>query len=59
MEKAGINPVQLEFEEGLALNSGIQLTIPLLVLTVCDAENLTKTAEIAPALSLEGILGIS
>jgi histidine ammonia-lyase len=59
MEKAGINPVQLEFEEGLALNNGTQLMTVIAALTVCDAENLIKTAEIATALSLEAILGIS
>jgi len=59
MEKAGINPVQLEFEEGLALNNGTQLMTAIAALTVCDAENLIKTAEIATALSLEALLGIS
>lgn len=29
------------------------------VLTVCDAENLIKTAEIVTALSLEALLGVS
>jgi len=29
------------------------------VLTVCDAENLIKTAEIAAAMSLEALLGVS
>jgi len=39
MEKAGINPVQLEFKEGLALNSGTQLMTAMVALAVCDAEN--------------------
>ena len=39
MEKAGTKSVQLEFEEGLALNNGTQLMTAIAALTVCDAEN--------------------
>lgn len=59
MEKGGINPVQLKFEEGLALNNDTQSITAIVVLTVCDAENLIETAEIATALSLRALLGIS
>jgi len=59
MEKAGIKPVQLDFKEGIALNNGTQLMTAIAALTDCDSENLIKTAEIATALSLEGLLGIS
>jgi histidine ammonia-lyase len=59
MERAGINPVQLDFKEGIALDNGTQLMTAITALTVCDTENLTKTAEIATALSLEALLGIS
>jgi histidine ammonia-lyase len=56
MEKANIKPVQLEFKEGIALNNGTQLMTAIATLTVYDAENLIKTAEIAAALSLEALL---
>lgn len=59
MEKANIKPVQLEFKEGIALNNGTQLMTAMAALTVYDAENLIKTAEIAAALSLEALLGVS
>ena len=59
MEKANIKPVQLEFKEGIALNNGTQLMTAIASLTVYDAENLIKTAEIAAALSLEALLGVS
>jgi histidine ammonia-lyase len=59
MEKANIKPVQLEFKEGIALNNGTQLMTAIATLTVYDAENLIKTAEIAAALSLEALLGVS
>ncbi len=59
MAKAGIKPVQLEFKEGIALNNGTQLMTAIAALTVYDAENLVKTAEVATALTLEALLGFS
>jgi histidine ammonia-lyase len=59
MEKAGIKPVQLDFKEGIALNNGTQLMTAIAALTVHKAENLIKTAEIAAALSMEALLGVS
>lgn len=59
MEKAGIKPVQLEFKEGLALNNGTQLMTAIAALTIYDAEKLIETAEVATALSLEALLGVS
>ncbi len=58
MEKAGIEPVRLEFKEGLALNNGTQLMTTIAALTIFDAENLIKMTEVATALTLEGLLGI-
>jgi histidine ammonia-lyase len=59
LEKAGIKPVRLEFKEGVALNNGTQLMTAVAALTVWDAENLIATAEVATALSLEALLGVS
>lgn len=59
MEKAGIRPVQLEFKEGIALNNGTQLMTAIAALTISDAEELVKTAEVAAALTLEALLGVS
>lgn len=59
LEKAGIKPVQLEFKEGVALNNGTQLMTAIAALAVYDAENLMATAEVATALSLEALLGVS
>lgn len=59
MEKAGIKPVQLEAKEGIALNNGTQLMTAIAALTVRRAENLIKTAEIAAAMSMEALLGVS
>ncbi len=59
MEEAGIEPVQLDFKEGIALNNGTQLMTGMAALAVYDAENLIRTAEIATALSLEALIGFS
>lgn len=59
MKKAGIKPIQLHSKEGIALNNGTQLMAAIAALTVYDAENLIKTGEVATALSLEALLGIS
>jgi histidine ammonia-lyase len=58
MEKAGIKPIQLEVKEGIALNNGTQLMSAIAALTLYDAENLIKTAEVAAALTLEALLGV-
>lgn len=59
MEKAGLEPVQLQFKEGIGLNNGTQLMTAIAALTIHDAENLVETAEAAAALSLEALLGVS
>jgi len=59
MEKAGIKPVELDFKEGVALNNGTQLMTAIAALTIHGAEKLIMTAEVATALTLEALLGIS
>ncbi len=59
MEKAQISPIVLEAKEGLALNNGTQISTALLALTLYDARNLLKQADIAMALSLESLKGNS
>lgn len=59
LARAGIKPVQLMFKEGVALNNGTQLMTAMAALAVYDAENLIATAEVATALSLEALLGVS
>ncbi|MEA2090052.1 MAG: histidine ammonia-lyase, partial [Thermoproteota archaeon] len=59
MEKAGIRFSRLEAKEGLALINGTQMMTAIAALAVYDAERLVKTAEIAAAMSLEALCGIS
>ena len=59
MEFAGIPRIILEAKEGLALNNGTQISTAILALTVYDALQLVKKADIAMAMSLEALEGIS
>nr|NIW50394.1 aromatic amino acid lyase [Gammaproteobacteria bacterium]NIX02150.1 aromatic amino acid lyase [Phycisphaerae bacterium] len=59
MERAEIPRVVLEAKEGLALNNGTQISTALLALSYYDATQLVKLADIAMAMSLEALEGIS
>ena len=59
LRRAGIHPLTLDSKEGIALNNGTQMMTAIAVLALHDAEKLVKTAEIAAALSLEALSGIS
>ncbi|RMI15168.1 MAG: histidine ammonia-lyase, partial [Calditrichaeota bacterium] len=59
MERADIPRLVLEAKEGLALNNGTQISTALLALACHDARQLLKTADIAMAMTLEALLGIS
>ena len=59
MKKAGINILELEAKEGLALNNGTQFMTALGALTIHDAEQLIRTAEIVSAMSMEALGAIS
>ncbi|MCR4316578.1 MAG: aromatic amino acid lyase [Planctomycetes bacterium] len=51
-------PVTLAAKEGLALNNGTQFMAAIGCLSLHDAEQLMRTAELAGAMSLEAIRGI-
>ena len=53
----GILPVELEAKEGLALINGTDGMLGMLVLALDDLQRLLQTADIAAALSVEGLLG--
>lgn len=59
IRKAGIQQVKLDVKEGVALNNGTQFMTAIAALAVYDAERLVTTAEVATALSLEALRGIS
>lgn len=59
MARAGVARIVLEAKEGLALTNGTDFMLAAAALGVHDAENLLAHAELAAALSLEALLGLS
>jgi histidine ammonia-lyase len=57
LEKAGIEPLQLQVKEGLSLLNGTQAMGAVGGLALYRAERLTQLADIAGAMSLEGLRG--
>ncbi|MBD8536899.1 histidine ammonia-lyase [Plantibacter sp. CFBP 13570] len=54
---AGLQPVQLAEKEGLALINGTDGMLGMLALAVDDLRMLLRTADVAAAMSVEGLLG--
>jgi histidine ammonia-lyase len=54
---AGIEPVELVEKEGLALINGTDGMLAMLILALADLRVLLKTADVAAAISVEGLLG--
>jgi histidine ammonia-lyase len=59
MRRSSISRIPLQAKEGLALTNGATFCVALLSLACADTRRLLKTAEIAAAMSLEALLGIS
>jgi histidine ammonia-lyase len=59
MERAGLAQVELKAKEGLALNNGATVSAAIAALALHDAELLVKNTEIALAMSLEAMRGVS
>lgn len=57
LREIGLEPLELEAKEGLALINGTQAMASLLALLLLDSEVLLKTADIAVAMSVEAIKG--
>jgi len=57
LKQIGLEPLQLEAGEGLALINGTQVMTAIGLLVVNDAVRLSKTADIACAMSLEVLMG--
>jgi histidine ammonia-lyase len=55
--RAGLKPVVLEAKEGLALVNGTQAMSAVGSLTLVRAESLSELADLAGAMTLEGLLG--
>ncbi len=57
LQEIGLTPLRLHAKEGLALVNGTHLMEAIGVLALADAETLMRAAEVACAMSIEGLLG--
>lgn len=57
LHRAGIHPVALEEKEGLSLINGTDAMLTMLVLALHDIRKLLATADLAAAMSVEGLAG--
>ena len=57
LKSAGIEPLELQAKEGLALLNGTQMMSAIGALVSADAARLVRTASVAAALSCEALLG--
>ncbi|CAN5811717.1 histidine ammonia-lyase [soil metagenome] len=57
LRRAGLSPVVLQAKEGLALNNGTQMQTGIGILALLRAERAIETADLAGAMSLEGLRG--
>ena len=57
LARAGLQPVELEAKEGLALINGTQASAAVAALALLGAERLARAADIAAALSIDGLRG--
>ncbi|HVB73731.1 MAG TPA: histidine ammonia-lyase [Ktedonobacteraceae bacterium] len=57
LKRAGLTPISLHAKEGLALINGTHLMEAIAVLALHDAQVLLRAAEVACAMSIEGLMG--
>lgn len=57
LRRAGLEPLRLQAKEGLALNNGTQFMAGLGALLLLGAERAVEAAEVAGAMTLEGLRG--
>ena len=57
LAEAGIEPLQLQEKEGLALINGTDGMLGMLLLAIADLERLCDLADVTTAMSVEGLLG--
>jgi len=55
--QAGLTPLQLQAKEGLALINGTHLMEAIAILALTGAQTLLRAAEVACAMSIEGLMG--
>jgi len=59
LQQKNLSPIQLEAKDGLAITNGAQLSTAISTLICADVQILINTAELAAAMSIEALLGVS
>ena len=59
LSRANIIPLKLEAKDGLAITNGAQLSTAIAALNLLDGKRLIQVAEVAAAMSIDALLGIS
>ncbi len=57
LARAGLAPLHLQAKEGLALINGTHLMEACAILALADAQRLVRAAEVACAMSIDGLMG--
>jgi len=57
LARAGLEPLELQPKEGLALINGTQLTLGIAALAVVDSEHIVRTADVVGGLTTEVTMG--
>ncbi|WP_343225033.1 aromatic amino acid lyase [Luteimonas sp. MC1828] len=57
LRRAGLEPLQLSYKEGLALNNGTAQMLAMGVLAVAQLEDLLDTADLAAAMTIDAFAG--
>jgi histidine ammonia-lyase len=57
LQAAGIEPVELQEKEGLALINGTDGMLGMLIMSIADLEHLCDVADLTASMSIEGLLG--
>jgi histidine ammonia-lyase len=57
LRQAGLSPLTLRAKEGLALINGTDGILAMLLLAIHDLDQLTRLADLAAAMTVEGLLG--
>lgn len=57
LQKCGVQPLELQFKEGLSLINGCQVTTAIGMLALHEARRLTSLADAIGAMSLEALMG--
>src|SRR5256886_854851 len=57
LQRVGLTPLHLQAKEGLALINGTHLMEAIAILALADSQILLRAAEVACAMSIEGLMG--